>query len=249
MISDVHVHTNFCDGKNSPEEMVLSAIKKGVDKLGLLVHACMPFECTWCVKPERVGEFQAEIQRLKEKYKDKIELLCGAELDYFSELDLSEFDYTIGSLHYFYVDGKYYTVDHSEEYFCESVKTAFGGDYYAAAENYYEILSEYSKKFSPDIIGHFDLVTKFNKGNKYFDESHPRYIEAATKAIEKLVKFGVPFEINTGAISRGYQDKPYPNVWIIEKIKSLGGKFIINSDSHNVDTIAYEFDKWNYLCK
>ena len=30
--SDLHMHTVFCDGKNTPEEMVLSAIDKEMDK-------------------------------------------------------------------------------------------------------------------------------------------------------------------------------------------------------------------------
>ena len=28
---DLHMHTTFCDGKNTPEEMVLSAIDKGLE--------------------------------------------------------------------------------------------------------------------------------------------------------------------------------------------------------------------------
>lgn len=246
MISDVHVHTNFCDGKHSPEEMVLSAIEKGVDRLGLLVHASLWFS-SWSIKPERAKEFAIEMKRLKEKYKGKIELLCGAELDYYSEMDLDGYDYTIGSVHYFSSNGKFYAIDHSEEDFVNSVKNGFNGDYYAAAENYFETLSGYATKHNPDIIGHFDLVRKFNLGNKYFDEMHPRYVTAATKAVEKLIPLGVPFEINTGAISRGYQDNPYPSAWAIDLIKSKGGKLIINSDSHNKDTIAFQFDKWSSL--
>lgn len=247
MISDLHVHTNFCDGKNSPEEMVLGAIEKGVNRLGLVCHAQLPFETTWCIKQENVKPFQAEIKRLKEKYKDKIEVLCGVELDYFTNIDLSGFEFTIGSLHFFNKNGECYSIDHSEQGFIDSVKTVFCGDYYAAAENYYQTLSGYATKFNPDIIGHFDLVRKFNKGNKFFDENHPRYVKAMKDCLEKLIPLGVPFEINTGAISRGYQDNPYPSETVIKMIKERGGKFILNSDSHSVDTIAFEFDKWKYL--
>ena len=72
-----------------------------------------------------------------------------------------------------------------------------------------------------------------------------------SQLVEELHKqgtsLGVPFEINTGAISRGYQDNPYPSETVIKMIKERGGKFILNSDSHSVDTIAFEFDKWKYL--
>ena len=31
---DFHMHTTFCDGKNSPEDMVLGAIEKGLKRVG-----------------------------------------------------------------------------------------------------------------------------------------------------------------------------------------------------------------------
>lgn len=247
MISDLHVHTNFCDGNNSPEEMVKSAIEKGLDRLGLVCHAHLPFDTDWCIKKENVKAFQQEIKRLKEKYQGKIEVLCGTELDFFSDIDVSGFDFTIGSVHFFHKDGVFCSVDESEEVFLQSVKTLFDGDIYSACENYYEILSGYATKFSPTFIGHFDLIRKFNKDVKHFDENHPRYVNAVKKALDKLLPLGIPFEINTGAISRGYHDYPYPSKQVIELIKKRGGKFILNSDSHSVDTIAYQFDRWKTL--
>jgi histidinol-phosphatase (PHP family) len=247
MISDLHVHTNFCDGKNSPEEMVLSAIKKGVNRLGLVCHAQMPFRVDWAIRKENIELLKQEVARLKEKYKDRIEVLLGTELDYFSDIDTTDFDYTIGSVHYFYKDGKYSAIDHSEEIFLNSVKTLFDGDFYSACENYYQILSGYATKFKPDIIGHFDLVRKFNKGGRLFDENHPRYVKAMESAINTLLTLGVPFEINTGAISRGYRLEPYPHLDIYRIIKANGGKFVLSSDSHNAKNIAYQFDIWQKL--
>jgi histidinol-phosphatase (PHP family) len=247
MISDLHVHTTFCDGKNTPEEMTLSAIEKGVDRLGIVCHAQLPFRADWAIKKNLIKPFQDEVYRVKEKYKDKIEVLCGTELDYFTDIDLDGFEFTIGSVHYFYKDGVYASVDHNEEIFIDSVKRLFNGDYYSACENYYEILSGYATKFNPDFIGHFDLVRKFNKGYKLFDENHPRYIKAMEKALDKLIPLNIPFEINTGAISRGYQDNPYPSSTAIKMIKERGGKLILNSDSHAYDTVAYQFDKWEHL--
>ena len=243
--SDLHVHTNFCDGKNTPEEMVVSAIQKGVERLGLVVHAYTFFDNTYCVPKEKIKPFIDEMNRLKERYKGKIDLLCGVEMDYFSDMDTSGFDYVIGSLHYFYTGGKYYSVDHAEKYFIENVLQAFGGDYYSACENYFENLSGYATRHNPDIIGHFDLVRKFNKGNKFFDENNPRYIKARNDALDKLIALNKPFEINVGGIARGYQDFPYPCKEVIEYIKQKGGSFTLTSDSHNVNTIGFQFDKWN----
>ncbi|UKI37161.1 MAG: hypothetical protein L6V93_02935 [Clostridiales bacterium] len=65
--------------------------------------------------------------------------------------------------------------------------------------------------------------------------------KCAYNAIEKLVKYNVPFEINTGAILRGYRKTPYPNADFIRKIESLGGKFILSSDAHSAEKFVFRF--------
>lgn len=96
-------------------------------------------------------------------------------------------------------------------------------------------------KTGADIIGHFDLVSKFNEGGRFFDENNDRYKECAYRAIEDLVQYGVPFEINTGAVSRGYRKTPYPGEDLIRKIASLGGKFILSSDAHSAENLCFGF--------
>ena len=77
--SDLHTHTIYCDGKNSPEEMVVSAIEKGLDEIGIATHSYFDndIDSSWCIKPEKVADFQAEICALKDKYRNKIKVLCG----------------------------------------------------------------------------------------------------------------------------------------------------------------------------
>ena len=247
--SDLHTHTIYCDGKNTPEEMVLSAIEKGLDEIGIATHSYYgeEIDSSWTIKAEKVEDFQREVNALKEKYRDKIRVLCGLEKDIFSVQSSDGFDYVIGSVHYFKVYDKYYSVDLSPENFNKVVKEVFGGDYYLAVENYYELVATVMDKTNADIIGHFDLINKFNKDGALFDESSPRYKKAYEKALYRLLTYGKPFELNTGAISRGYQNKPYPNERIISLIKEKGGKIILSSDSHSKENIAFEFDKWEKL--
>ena len=70
---------------------------------------------------------------------------------------------------------------------------------------------------------------------------HPRYVKAWQDAADVLLKTGKPFEINTGAISRGYRTEAYPSKEIRDYIRAHGGKLILSSDSHQKDTIAYRF--------
>lgn len=247
ILTDLHVHSNYCDGKNSPEELVLSAIDKGLKKLGILVHSYVEFDKECGISPDREAEFILTVNELKEKFKGKIEILCGVEQDLYSTADTSRYDYVIGSMHYFKSNGKYFAIDQSEKIFCETVKELFNGDYYSAIEEYFLRLSEVVEKTNADIIGHLDLITKYNEGNKYFDTSNIRYVTAYKKAVDILVKHGKPFELNTGGIFRGYKSTPYPSPEIVEYVKSRGGKFILSSDSHNENSLAFQFDKWSKL--
>ena len=95
-----------------------------------------------------------------------------------------------------------------------------------------------------DIIGHFDLVTKFIEQEPAFDVHHPRYIRAWQQAADTLLKTGKPFEINTGAMSRGYRTEPYPSREIRDYLRARGGKLILSSDSHRKETIAYRFEDY-----
>ena len=95
-----------------------------------------------------------------------------------------------------------------------------------------------------DIIGHFDLITKFIEQDAGFDVRHPRYVKAWQAAADMLLKTGRPFEINTGAMSRGYRTEPYPAREIRNYIRAHGGKLILSSDSHQKDTIAHRFSEY-----
>lgn len=245
---DLHTHTCFCDGKDTPEDMVLSAIEKGIDTLGILTHSYVEFDLSACIAESRQQEFIKEINRLKEKYADKIKILCGIEVDYYTTSLIEGYDYKLGSLHYFKIGDKYYSLDISISEFIEMVEKEFGGDYLAVCEEYYRLLADVRRKTGADIIAHIDLITKFNEGDKLFDTKDPRYIKAYRAAVDALIPYGLPFEVNTGAISRGYRTTPYPAPDVLAYIKEKGGKLIISSDSHSKENIAFLFDKYASLC-
>ena len=234
-----HTHTIFCDGKDTAEDMVLAAIDKGFTSIGFSSHSFVSYGTEYGLKNDRIPEYKAEIMRLKDKYKDKIKIYCGLELDSFSKLDVSGFEYIIASVHGVEKNGIIYEVDHSEEVFLQNVKDGWNGDVYAFAEDYFETVS----KQKGDIIGHIDLLTKFNEADRLFSTKEKRYLDAAKKAVKKLCENNSLFEINTGAIGRGYRTTPYPSEDILRMIKKYGGKVIITLDCHNKDYIDCGYDK------
>ena len=125
----------------------------------------------------------------------------------------------------------------------------FGGDIYSLCEEYYSCVGNILAKTGADIIGHFDLISKFNEDGSLFDENEPRYIKAYTDAIDKLIPYDKPFEVNTGAISRGYRTHPYPSHSQLEYIAKCGGKVMLTGDTHAAENLCFEFDKWFEACK
>ena len=181
------MHTTFCDGKNTAEEMVLSAIEKGFSVLGFSGHAPMPFETDWCMTEESALCYREEVTRLKEKYKEKIRIYCGIEQDYFSEASVSEYDFVIGSVHYVKKNGCYLAVDDTKEAVASAVMEHYCGDAYAFAEDYYRLIGNLLNKVHADIIGHFDLITKFNEDQSFFHLSSERYLAAWQSAVRALL--------------------------------------------------------------
>ncbi len=241
-LKDFHVHTNFSDGKNTPEEVVLAAIEKGMTTIGFSDHGYTDFDESYCIKKDRLDAYSDEIAALKEKYRRQITVLCGIEQDYYSTTPTDRYDYVIGSVHYFKCGEKYIPVDESADVLANTARQYFDGDFYAMAETYFRTVGDVVQKTNCTLIGHFDLITKFIERAPQFDTANPRYVAAWKAAADKLLATGVPFEINTGAISRGYRTTPYPSEPIREYLAEHGAKFILSSDSHRADTLCFGFE-------
>lgn len=239
MRGNLHTHTSYCDGNFTPEEIVKTAIEKGFSYIGFSGHSYTFYDETYAMTKENTDKYFDEITLLKEKYNDKIKVLCGIEKDAFTDYPTDRFDYTIASCHYVKADGKYFEVDHAEDIQIDTIKNVFGGDPYAYAENYFETAGN----MQGDIIGHFDLVTKFDREEKIFNPKEARYKKAVLDALEKLCARNSVFEVNTGAMARGYKDAPYPSPWILEELKKHNSRVIITSDFHRNDTLDYAFSE------
>lgn len=245
MLSNFHTHTSFCDGKNSAEEMVLSAIEKGFSSLGFSGHGFTKDDTSYCMTDTE--GYIKEIKRLKEKYKKHIQIYLGVEEDLRQLQNRKDFDYIIGSSHYFKINDKFYDVDLSLRQF-NNVLKSFGGDILELARNYYEPFCYYIKSRKPDIIGHFDLITKFDEPDCTF-LNNEEYKALAEKYLLEALKADCFFEVNTGAISRGCRTSPYPSIDLLHTLKKNGGKLVLNSDSHSADTLDCSFEETRKMLK
>ncbi len=246
MIANYHTHSTFCDGKNTPEEIVLYTIDKGFDAVGFSGHGYTPFDLRYCMKDTE--GYIAEIKRLKEKYKGKIQVYLGVEEDAYNPVNRKDFDYIIGSCHYFLVDGTYYPIDSDYDYFKRCLEV-FEFDVEKMAEAYYGKFCGYIAERKPDIVGHYDLITKFDEIDVQRFLDNRKYLEIADRYTSQIVNDDIIFEVNTGAISRGYRKMPYPHERLLHIIRKKGGKVTIGADSHAVETMDYRFEEMKKYLK
>lgn len=283
---DLHMHTWYCDGKDAPEYMIQAALREGLDTVGISGHSFTPHDTSYCMSKEGTASYIRELKELREKYSDRIEVLPGIERDYYADINASEFAYIIGSLHYMFCGDDWTDVDDDPYKLKDFADKHFGGDLLCLAELYYETVGDIVRVTDCDIVGHFDLITKFNErfvlspsgtvvdtrkeaspegAVKLFDTQDERYITAWKKAVDKIFadteaayKAGKRnqlfdsgdkpvFEVNTGAISRGYRTEPYPAADQIEYIRSKGGLLVLSSDSHSEKNVCYMFDEFRHL--
>ena len=140
-------------------------------------------------------------------------------------------------------------MDDTAERLLQGVDSLYGGDIYSFCEDYYRLVAEISGRTRCQIIGHFDLVSKFNENGTLFDENHPRYQRAALNALNALLSQGALLEINTGAMSRGYRTTPYPAPFILREMGRQNARAIITTDAHSADTLLYGADAAAELAK
>lgn len=241
--SNYHTHTFRCGHalENKDEEYVLKAIELGYKNLGFSDHG--PFKNI--IDPGMRMDFEngfkdylSSLLSLKEKYKNKINLYIGLELEYIKErdsyykelFDVYHLDYLIIGQHMKYdLDGK------KEFYFKKDNR-----------------ISDYIK-YKNDLIdginsGYFAYVCHpdlfFNHINKITPEIDSIIDEICLTALRK----NIPLEININgetnnkfnALKKG--NLHYPSIYFFTRANELGNKFIFGVDAH----APFDFDKIDY---
>ncbi len=252
ILSNSHTHTNYCDGIASPREMAEKAVSLGFVSLGFSVHSPLPYRNDYAIAETRLPAYLDEISALKKEYDGRLEILSGIELDADSDIDLSPYEYVISSVHQLHGEnGRVYAVDSTPEELKRCVDELFGGDALALAAEFYAASERAALRDGVHIVGHFDLISKFNDTLSLFDERDPHYFGLASKAIFNILrqKPGMIFEVNTGAMYRNGKKTPYPSAQMLSTIFNNGGRIILSSDAHNAHSLDYAFDDALALCK
>ena len=134
--SNFHTHTTFCDGKSTAEEMVQRALELGFDRLGFSGHCYTWFDPEFHMDTEA---YFAELHRLQEAYRGRLEIFCGLEGETLGHGEgYEKAEYIIGSTHYLKTGEEFLSFDNTEEELTRMCREYFGGDYYRLCRAYFE---------------------------------------------------------------------------------------------------------------
>lgn len=224
--------------------MINSAIKCGFVSLGISDHSYACYDES-SMKEGVEEEYVSYVKKLREESRDSLDIFIGLELDAFSECKRELYDYVIASVHAVKSGEEYLLVDFSAKIQKEIIEKYYNEDELAFAKAYYDELVRHVCETKPDLVGHFDLITKFGLIN----EDSPEYREVALDALRRITRVCPRLELNTGAMARGYKSTPYPARFILEELLKLGGSVTVSSDCHDPEKLDFAFEEAQKMLK
>ena len=228
---DLHNHTSRCNhAEGTVEEYIIRAIELGIDIYGFSEHAPMDFDSYYRLGFDEMQEYTDDVLKLKERYKNEIEILLGYEVDYLKgHMDkrvlTSKVDYLIGSVHFLDKWG----FDNPE--FIGGWKTRNIDDIW---QEYFDAIEAMAKTKYFDIVGHFDLIKVF----KFMPTKDIRVL--AKKALQAIKKSEMVIELNGAGLRKPIKEI-YPSQMLLEVAYEMNIPITFSSDAHAVEQVGFGY--------
>ena len=248
ILQNLHTHTVFDDGADTPMEMARAALGAGLTSLGFSCHAVLPYDNDWCITEKTLPDYLTAVDETKAAFHGRLSVYSGIEWDGVSPQSTADFDYVIGSLHHIVIGDETPSIDDTAAVTKDALARFWGGNESAMAEAYFAQYEALAQNPAVDIVGHFDLLGKFRETDGLFPEN-AAFLDSAIPAMEALLRADKIFEVNTGAMCRGYRAEPYPSVNLLRELNARHGRVLLASDAHSAKSIAYGFRETEALLK
>lgn len=238
IIADHHIHTALCGhAKGEPKEYVETAIERGLQEIGFSDHAPLfsHRDATITMDHNELPLYHQMIEEVREAYKDRIKVKVGIEADFMrgheektkALLDAYPYDYVIGSIHFIDKWGFDDPIQ-LQEWDKKDVNSVY--------HEYYKLLRESAASKMFDVLGHVDLVKKFDF----------RPTQDMTKDIEENARVikdsGTAIEVNTSGIHKPAHEI-YPSLEALKIYCQAGVIITFGSDAHTPDQVGRSFDE------
>lgn len=241
---DYHTHHERCGhAEGRLEDYVKRAVEIGLEQIGLSDHMPLlhvdPAEYYpgMAMPMEELPRYVEEALRLKEKYRDRIDVRVGLEGDYIEgyEEEIERivtgypWDYVIGSVHFL---GEWDISDSRQLHGWEGKKVL------EVYERYYDAVQKAAKTGFYDFLGHLDVIKRF--GRRPEDEEAERELERRT--LEVIREHDVAIELNASGLVMPCEDM-FPKRRMLETAFALGIPVTVGSDAHRPERVALNLDR------
>ncbi len=242
---DCHTHSEFSvDGTDSIEEIVKSAISKGLNAITITDHS-LPQPENYAPY-EHISKSVEGAKEMAKKYRGKILVLSGVERDDeyppefrepFYELDL---DCVLGSTHTEPIFKTYFP-----ELNYKSLKYCADKVDIDVLENvvkkYYQRLSGMAYYADVDVITHLTFPFRYINGYAKRGMDIEKFYPDIEEVLKGVVETEKSLEINTSGKATAWNEF-MPNAEILRTYFDMGGRNItIGSDAHRKENIAVGF--------
>lgn len=228
MIADLHNHTILCNhAEGNIDSYIEKAIEKNTKYFGFSDHAPMDFDPEYRMSFNDMLMYERSILDAKKKYKDKIEILLGYEVDYLKgHMDKrvlnANVDYLIGSVH-FIDEWGFDNPEFIGRYKSENIDEIW--------QKYFDTVKEMAKSKLFDIVGHLDLIKVF----KFMPNKN--ITDIAKEALLAIKKSNMVLEIN-GAGFRKPIGEAYPSISLLQEAYKLDIPITFGSDAHSPEQVG-----------
>jgi len=231
---DLHNHTFRCNhADGTPEEYLQTALRQGIKIFGFSDHAPMDFDSGYRMDFSEMEEYEREIRQLAEKYRDKITLLLGYEVDFTPS---SNFNYQILSRPVDYLIGSVHFLDRwgfDNPQFLKEWNSRRIDEVYQ--EYFYHLLRLVRSGYF-QIVAHLDLIKIFGYRPSDWDKfGIKRYVEPVLIEIKRQ---GMVVELNSAGWRKPIGE-PYPSYKIIKEMARLKIPITFGSDAHKPEQVGY----------
>ncbi|MBR5218524.1 MAG: histidinol-phosphatase [Clostridia bacterium] len=221
-----HTHTHRCGHASGDEETYIqNAIKTGITHMGFSDH--MPFEFPdgyqsyYRVPVNETGDYFKVLSALREKYRDKIDIKIGFEMEYYPSHFEKMLDFARKSGAEYLILGQHFLgEEHPDGYYCGS------------ETNREEHMCEYaSLVISAMETGVFTYVAHPDVIN--FTGDREVYERESRKICKASARLGIPLEVNFLGI-RARRNYPDPDFWRIAREE--GAPVTFGHDAHSINS-------------
>lgn len=238
MLVDYHTHTFLSDGEGNHEEFLKQAHEKGLAEIGFSDHFSI-VPTNWGINEEDIEYMKHTIETLKTQTKYPVKVKFGAEIDYIPGkeketeklIDSLPLDYVIGSIHFI----EYWNFDTSPDHYNDKdIETLY--------KKYFKLLNDAINSGMFDIVGHADVIKKFNH------RPAKKPVKLYEKVIQSIAANNMTVELNTSGLNKPCKEF-YPDTTFLEMCYQYEIPVMINSDAHKPGQVGQYFSKASELLK